>query len=110
MCVCMQWFVFGFFFLVPIKNLPGIPKESGIFGTLVGLIVVLEFRKFLEMENNVAITASKNRAFGIQITLVFCPFQLSHIQGTFSSLPWLVLLFFLFIQLLFGKILNLLKS
>ena len=41
------------------------------------------------MENNVAITAfKKQRAFGIQMTLVLCPFQLSHIQGTFIKPGW----------------------
>ena len=48
------------------------------------------------MENNVAITAfKKQRAFGIQMTLVVCPFQLSHIQGTFSK-PAMVGAFFFF--------------
>ena len=85
--------------------------ETGIFGTFVELIVVLEFRKFLEMENNVAITAfKKQRAFDIQMTLVLCPFQLSHIQGTFIKPAMVGAFFCLFTQLLFGKNLNRLKS
>ena len=94
-CVCVVGFCF-FFFWYPEKICLEYLKQSGIFGTLVELIVVLEFRKFLEMENNVATTAfKKQRAFGIQMTLVVCPFQLSHIQGTFSK-PAMVGAFFFF--------------
>lgn len=50
--------VLGFvlFCFVPRKYLPRMCKQSGIFGTPVELFVVLEFRKLLGMENNVAIT------------------------------------------------------
>lgn len=76
------WIFFLFLYSIPRKNLPRIWKQSSIFGILVQLFVVLEFRKFLEMENNVAITVFKKKkkwsgAFGLQMTLISWPFWLS---------------------------------